>query len=666
MRTFSRRTLGTALCAVVLLAAPSTPAWSQPPGSLDTWLDACELPAPDLVQLLDKEALVVESGAVTPSDDAAFYTLAQQPYTHTYIWNPAPLCSASIFYGQPQVNGASFRSAVLVGPDLILTAWHNPVPTVPDVRVIFGLQYRQVGDSCIAPDFTHIPASHVFRPVEVVAWMWPQPDMLLLRLDRPVGAAPLRVRRSGQGRVGDAMTMIAHPDRLATKVDTAGFLAGNVTSGNGLTSPLLANMHTLVGSSGSMIYNRSERFVETVASGWFGTTYEACDGKQKVIHVDGVSSTNQSVRHFARFIPAFELLVQPLDRILHVSPVGGPPSDEVFVRTIRAPQTASGPIDYVITPPEPGPPPVVQVSASAPEQGTLEPGQAFTVAETVDVGGASCGVYERSYSVTDASHGYTDVVRHVFEIGTRYFTVDPPYGTGIVDVAPPFEDVIPFTLKNLGPMQYTVQVSADQPWVQLVHPGGDGPVVTLMLPPNGTASVGVTIDPLAVPPAGPTHVANLRFAADLGGCPGTAPLFRTFTFSLGHETFWDTPQPPVPVPDGSPDGIWRTINVAEDFCVGDVDVGVFVDGNPENLVVRLLSPQGELVTLWDHGSAVHGTLWTTFDDDGGGTTPVEWLHAIDGESGYGPWRLQVVDDVEDGNVATLIFWNVNVTTGQCF
>ena len=414
MRTLPLRPFRTTLCAALLLAAPA--AWSQPPGSLDTWVDACELPSHDLVGLLDQEALIVNSAAVHDNGDGTFL-LDQQPYTTTLIQNPIPLCPESIFYGQPQVDGDNFRSAVVVGKDLVLTAWHNAVTSVPDVRVIFGLRYRQLGDSCVPPDFTHIPAARVFTPVQVVAWVYPDPDMVVFRLDREVGVAPLRVRRSGQGRPGDAMTMIAHPDRLATKVDLAGVLTGYSTAGNGLTSPLVANLHTLVGSSGSMVYNRSERFVETVAAGWIGTTYAPCSGNIKVVHVDGAASTNESVKHFSRFIPAFELLVQPLDTIVHAGPVGGPFTNPSFERVVRAPLTASGPIAYQIAELADTHQPRLSITVDVPQQGTLAPGAFFTVKETIDADSAPCGVYERTYAITDATHGYTDIVRHVFEIG---------------------------------------------------------------------------------------------------------------------------------------------------------------------------------------------------------------------------------------------------------
>src|SRR6185295_8279529 len=146
--TTRRARAGLALASLFWLAA--APARSQT--GFDTWVETCELSNRDLVQLQANEAFLVHHDTIHDNGDGTF-SLDSQPYTHTGIQGPLPLCSNSIFYGQPQASGDNFRSAVQVGTDLVLTAWHNAGATLPPVAIVFGLHYHQVGDSCLPPDF---------------------------------------------------------------------------------------------------------------------------------------------------------------------------------------------------------------------------------------------------------------------------------------------------------------------------------------------------------------------------------------------------------------------------------------------------------------------------------------------------------------------------------
>jgi subtilisin-like proprotein convertase family protein len=659
MRTLSLRRLGTALCALLVLGGASDPAWSQ--GSLATWVDACELPR-DLEGLMQYEALIVHEDALSQNHDGS-WDLFQQPYTHTGIQSPQPICTDSIFYGQPQVSGSPFRSAVRVGPDLVLTAWHGPAAMPFPYKVVFGLRYRQVGDSCIPPDFTHIPADKVFAVKDVVADGVSEIglDYLLLRLDNEVSDTFLRVRRSGRGRVGDDLTMIGHPDRLATKVDLAGRLAGTSALG-AFELPMVADLHTLVGSSGSMVYNRDERFVEAVAAWPVGVNMMPVGPDdppcRKAFHTSAPSFTNYSVKHFAPFIPAFELVVDPLDTIVHVGPVGGPFTNPSTARTVRAPETALSPIAYQIGPPAETSEPRLVLSVDGAQQGTLPPGASFGVHEGIAADAAPCGITERTYTVTDATNGYSDTIRHVFEIGVREFTVDPTFPMNIADIGAPVDGQVVYTVTNLRPSPYTVVVTADQPWVRFG--GAPGPA-SVPVPGGGSATVTVGIDP-AFNAAYGAYPASLTFAATDTGCPAPAPIVRHLTFEWGTETITDAAN--AAIPDGSSWGLIRELEVTESFCIDDVDVNVVAGPVlAEELRVRLVSPEGTERTLWDHGDNGGFPLFVTFDDEG--FAPVQPLSALDGESGAGTWRLEVVDDVPGGEPGTLFQWALELRARPC-
>lgn len=413
----------TAMAAGVVLL-PVLPAWSQIEafGSVKNMVEACgELDA-DLAQLLESEVALVDAGAVSQNGDDT-YRLTTQIYTMAA--GSLPLCNDSRFYGQRMVFGLPFRSAVQVGPDLVLTAWHGSTNgATPSLYAIFGLRYRVSGGRCVPPDLERVPASDVYSVTEVVAdgldpSTSPARDFLLLRLDRSAGARFPRVRRSGQGRADathqDRMTVISHPDRLAAKLDLAGRLAGYDP---GFSGPKIENVHPLQWSSGGMLYNRDAALVETVVrtvvSGRYSLTPEGC---WRAIHVNGAGTTNHSLADFAQNIPALELAVNPVETVVHEGPLGGPLSNPVTRRTIEVPATAPRSIEYRILPPQGSAEgPELLVTLGGPRQGSLPPGSGFDVEETINAAGVPCGEYEQSYAVTDATHGYTDVIRHVFRI----------------------------------------------------------------------------------------------------------------------------------------------------------------------------------------------------------------------------------------------------------
>jgi hypothetical protein len=412
------------VAAVLLLAVP--PAWSaEPLTSVKTLVEACGAMDSDLARVVESDVALVDVGAVSRNADGT-YRLTTQVYT---IGAGAyALCPDSRFYGQAMVDGLPFRSAVQVGPDLVLTAWHNPTFATPELYAVFGLRYRYVNGRCIPPDFERIPAADVFSVTEVAAdglssTTVPPRDFLLLRLDREVSPTYPRVRRSGQGRADathqDRVTMISHPDRLAAKMDLTGRLVGY--SDGGYTGPEVENLHPLQWSSGGMVYNRDARFVETVArsvvAGWYSQSPQAC---WRVIDTGGRGATNDSLADFAQHIPAFELLVTPLDMVVHEGRAGSPLSNATTTRTIEAPMTAPDAIDYRITPPATtAGAPELLVTVTGPLQGSLGPGSGLDVEETVNGEGVACGEYEQTYSITDVTHGFTDTVRHVFRIQCR-------------------------------------------------------------------------------------------------------------------------------------------------------------------------------------------------------------------------------------------------------
>ena len=197
----SRLRITTTLAGLLLL--PVLPAWGQPTGSIKNMVEACGELDSDLAQLLESEVALVDAGAVSRNGDNTYRLTTE---TYTVAAGSLPLCPDSRFYGEKMVFGLPFRSAVQVGPDLVLTAWHGSTNgATPSLYAIFGLRYRFTRDRCIPPDLERVPAADVFSVTDVVAdglssTTAPLRDFLLLRLDRDASAAFPRVRRSGRGR----------------------------------------------------------------------------------------------------------------------------------------------------------------------------------------------------------------------------------------------------------------------------------------------------------------------------------------------------------------------------------------------------------------------------------------------------------------------------------
>ena len=403
---------------IATFLAVTTPISSQG-GSLDTWVEACEATDSDLLALLENEALIVGSEVLHNNGDGT-YTLDSEAFTVTS--KGYGVCTSSRFYGQPKViNPPIFRSAVQVGRRLVLTAWHHTFnPADFPLSAVFGLKYTVAGNSCLPPDFDHIPAANVYQVTEVVADGLPngpgEEDFLLVKLDRDVSTTYPRVRRSGRGRVktpeyaGDRLTLIGHPERLAAKVDLAGNLVGY--SGNKLA---VKDLHAIAFNSGSMVYNRDEKFLETVVSSGGGASWVSWPTNCKILtQFDFAFHTNVSLALFAEHIPAFELLVTPLDTVIHDC-TSGTCTIAQYDRTIGAPSGAGTTnIDYEIHPPQ-GTAPTLVATFGDDLQGTLTPGESFGVQETVVLSGGECGTHERTYAVRDQTHGFEDIVRHIFE-----------------------------------------------------------------------------------------------------------------------------------------------------------------------------------------------------------------------------------------------------------
>ncbi len=667
-------TLSRKVCQWCLFAALASPRLvAQSPPGLATWVDACEVADRDLTGLVEADAAMIAQGFLVPNLDGTYH-LTRQPFDHVPELGPEyRLCSGSKFYGESRPDGfPAGRSAVLVGPDLLLSANHAFSPdVVPGHDVVFGLHGQGgPGEECSPPDFDHVPAANVYRAIEIVAHGGAAQDFILLRLDRPVtGRQPVRVRRSGLGHAGERTTVVGHPAMLQTKLDLAGTYEGESSLGE----PLIQGVHTLVGSSGSMIYNRDAQLLESVVRTLACANYRVAAGDDCFeLYSEctyGPYALGHPVQDFASHIPPFELLVDPLDDVVHVAAESAPLPNPITSLTVAAPETAAGPILYRVEPPAVAPinEPSLVIQVAVPLEGSLDPGKSFEIVATADANGVKCGSFERTFVVQDQTHGFVDTLRHVFEIGLAEIVVAPANELVVADLAPPFAATATYTVRNVRPTAATVVVAANRDWITLngiaAPAAGVGPSLGLALAPAGQpgdeATVVVGLGGFANSLAlGVEHVGSVAFNNTTGTCDDLGSTSRTVRFTPGSGEFTSGGLESIPIPDGEPGGLERKLSVPENFCIADVDVRIRTFGlNANHLTVDLVAPDGASVRLWDHHGLADTDIRRAFDDATAPAPTGQQLSTFNGRPGEGEWALRVVDDLP-GGANTLGSWTL--------
>jgi subtilisin-like proprotein convertase family protein len=158
------------------------------------------------------------------------------------------LCKTEPFYDEPM---AAFCSGSLVGPNLILTAGHcvANADECGETRFLFGYAVKQPGafPATVSTQETYSCKRIVAREQNTIG-----ADYALIELDRNVvGHEVLKLQRSREVSVGDALTVIGHPSGLPTKVASGGKVRSV------LNSFFVGSLDTYGGNSGSAVFNSS-------------------------------------------------------------------------------------------------------------------------------------------------------------------------------------------------------------------------------------------------------------------------------------------------------------------------------------------------------------------------------------------------------------------------
>ncbi len=125
----------------------------------------------------------------------------------------------------------------------------------------------------------------------------------------------------------------------------------------------------------------------------------------------------------------------------------------------------------------------------------------------------------------------------------------------------------------------------------------------------------------------------------------------------------------VNIPDNNPSGTSTTINVSDNNIINDVNINLNIAHTYiQDLIIKVISPSGTEVVLYNQNCGSQDNIIATFDDDGnnlncssiqGHIKPVGNLSDFYGENANGTWTLWVSDNAAQ-DVGTIVSWGVEI------
>lgn len=192
-------------------------------------------------------ALFKKSGLLKQSDGS--YQIIGKTFGVSHA-----LCAAEPFREQ---TTAAFCSGSLVAEDIIMTAGHciSTVANCNDVQFVFDFNVNETGET------KRVPADNVYSCKEVIHSEQAAngADFALIKLTRKVvGRSALKLRTSGEAKIGDSLVVIGHPVGLPQKI------AGGASVRSIKGEFLVANLDTYGGNSGSAVFNADSGLIEGI------------------------------------------------------------------------------------------------------------------------------------------------------------------------------------------------------------------------------------------------------------------------------------------------------------------------------------------------------------------------------------------------------------------
>lgn len=696
------------------------------------WITPCGTPLgtgdfAEKYRLMRATAFLVNPANLLPSDIPGYYRLYPQPPGFSKVLN-TPIAIGSQFYGEKQMSYTG-RTGYLVAPDIIVTASHGYF-NQNGYAIVFDMRAQDTSGtgSCDAPDFNYIPESNIIFPPhgDIIADFpdsFPSTitdyrvDYAAFRLTTPVTDRPyLRMRRNGNPEPTDKFVLASFPERMAMKFNkNVSYLGQHDIApqwgGQPVQSvPRFTNYALMDGSSGGPMYNLTSGFVETAAGnptglGCLQLSPSGTPGYSVMNNSCPSDPERQylnrgSIKYFASEVPPVELLVSPLGTQTQVIPFGGTLTTTSFSYDLKVDSRSPAPVNYSasVQAPAAGQPTLLSMTSSS---GTIPIGGSVTKTATLSSAGiTSCGVYEQTLQFNDTTHGFVDRIKHRIEAGLTDYVIEAPASARLEGIVSPYQPAqIQYTIRNPRPTATQVKVSNTATWLRI-----DG----LAVPVSGTldkvynlAAAGSTGDSAVVTVtldntnanalASAEHSANLSFT-NIGSCLNpAAAATRTQTVTLDKRQLSLRTDVVDLVPENATaQPLVSTINVAEAFCVTDIEVTAgFLDaavvGNTAftawgpDLDLYLSNPTGQRLQLWDGSTAPGGWSYDSTSYDGIAAKNIRLnrsdrlppnganLDTFLNRAAAGNWTLEAVDQVVNSKRGLETEWKLTLkgTPGAC-
>jgi len=652
------------------------------PGSIEDLADVCSFSAtPKELRVINATAFLVanDPSVVTHNSDGT-YTINFDALVYDDDFAQV-VCPTSQFYGEPHIPGAAGRTGFLIAPNKIMTAPHHITGTVPGqfnpsaYLVIFRPSLISQGAGCTDFTWINIPASDVYLPTGVIdantvsVGAPSQYDYAVFELDRPVtDRAPLKIRRSGQPRVGDAIFTAGFPERLGEKSDTAAIMAAvygqtplvpDYASDGYPEDSFIYNLHEFPGSSGSPVYNEDTDVVEVVEAR--GQISWRKDESQNCLYAGDLPTslqnpTNSPVADVQNYIPRAEVLVSPTEYVNHIVDLGSPPIVNSYSITTARYNSTGDPLGGELiemqktTWPSGASDPNLTLSATAAFYNVPANGMTFDIASDFS-NVNSCGIWEYALNVFDVTNDQNNIIRHRFEVGLREFSLTPSENWIVNDFGPPYQNSKVYQIKNVRPTATHVLVAQDGTMANsnLVLINGLS-TAAFDLGPAGTstdtATFSLTVNAAAASSttAGVTYQGRIAIYNQPFNCSVASEsnyIYRDFTFERGEQVVGSSPL--FTLITGPTAGQTYGATKRFDFdlsseastsCISDINVYVgapptggapTIDILAANLKVQLTAPDGTTGTLWQSNSITGMQYEKSIDLATGGSVPAFYL-----------------------------------------
>lgn len=613
---------------LVLFAASALGSFAHAQTQLAPAPGVCDAPLTTAQsRVVDATAFMLPNNWVHSNPDGTYY-IDHSPWTVSVAENSTlPVCTNSLFYGVESAGIGSThagRTAVWIGGNSFVTAAHSNGFDPSAYTIVFGPLYSN--QNCQEFSWNSIPYKNVYSATSTGATNFRITnsgyDYITFNVSRYVsGRKPVKIRRSGTPTPGDPLVMVGHPQWGKTSVEVDGKMTGfNVPP---LGSYMYGNLFPLIGSSGGAIYNLRDEVVDTSVSALLSAKYDVVNGCADIFgHPSNYSaSTNSPIVDLQADIPRFEVLVSPIDEVVHIGDIGGSLTNPTTNYELRAGRAST---IYTVSPASNTSPSGPSLSTN-PAPGTYSLNATQPSSLTLSVSSpnvTTCGIWDYSVNVQDVGNEQNNYLRHRFEIGLKEISIAPSDGWSVEIFGASVPASKSYKVTNLRPTATTVRARLVErnPTVGLPFFLIDGArTSTFTLAPKGQSGdqkdVVIAVNSAAsLPPPGTEYNINASIDIPDSACALTDPLTLPLTLRTGQQQFIaqapddELRAPPPGQPLSAPVILDLPVSGTTGWCVGDAKLdlgfkqisstGTELPGISSVLDVNLVSPDGTRAHLW--------------------------------------------------------------------